>query len=150
MNNSKKNLEECYKAIQIQRSASFTVKEKLKKLKEKLKWWNHGVFGILDINSDKLVGEMNELEEITANGGSIDVNQVKSLSAKFWKQLKYIESLLAQKTRAKWIVEDDASTRYFHRCMKNNRRRNQITKLKNGDQWVEEVTSVKHVDKGIL
>lgn len=101
------------------------------------------VFGVLDLNNEKLEKEMNELEEIAANGGQIDTDWVKLLSTQLWQQLKYKESLLAQKSRTKWIAEGDVNTRYFHMCMNNNRRRNQIVKLRSGYEWVEEAAGIK-------
>lgn len=39
---------------------AFVIKEKFKRLKEQLKEWNKNVFGIMDLNFDKLVKDMND------------------------------------------------------------------------------------------
>ncbi|MCH90510.1 hypothetical protein A2U01_0011426, partial [Trifolium medium] len=54
--------------MEIQGKKAFIIKEKLKRLKEALKVWNHEVFGILDLKIDKTVKELNEVEELLANG----------------------------------------------------------------------------------
>lgn len=110
-------VEERWCELQINGLASFILKEKMKKLKDCLKRWNKEVFGVFDLNIDKLVKDMNVMEEAAASGDQIDVERVKSLSAQFWDQLKYKEILLAQKSRVKWIAEGDANTRYFHMCV---------------------------------
>lgn len=50
----------------------FVVKEKMKKLKEKLKWWNKEVFGVLDLNIEKFVKDLNGLDDVAASGGVVD------------------------------------------------------------------------------
>lgn len=62
----------------------YVIKEKLKMSKEKLKWWNKEVFGIIiHLNIDNTVEEINVLDNIVAAGGQIDVEGRKLLSVQF-------------------------------------------------------------------
>ncbi|MCI85021.1 hypothetical protein A2U01_0106299, partial [Trifolium medium] len=54
--------------MDIRGKKAFVVKEKLKRPKEALKGWNKEVFGILDLNIDKTVKELNEMEGLIAGG----------------------------------------------------------------------------------
>lgn len=99
-----------------------------------MKWWNKEVFEILDVNIEKIIKDRNELKDAAASGEVVDTGSIKALIADLWQQLNYRESLLAQKSWAKWIAEGDANTRYFYICVNNYRRRIQIVKLKKGDQ----------------
>ncbi|MCI00463.1 hypothetical protein A2U01_0021482, partial [Trifolium medium] len=46
---------------------AFVLKEKLKRLKEELKGWNKEVFGVLDMNIESTVKELNEVEGLLAS-----------------------------------------------------------------------------------
>ncbi|MCI01064.1 hypothetical protein A2U01_0022088, partial [Trifolium medium] len=56
-----------WKKLNIKGKKAFVLKEKLKSLKESLKVWNKEVFGLLDLNIDKTVKELNEIEDLNAN-----------------------------------------------------------------------------------
>ncbi|XP_019451799.1 PREDICTED: uncharacterized protein LOC109353895 [Lupinus angustifolius] len=69
------------------------------------------------------------------------------LSAEWWRLSSLKESLLLQKSRFQWLKEEDANSNFFHVCMKNRSRRNQILGLSLNGQWVEEEGLVR---KGIV
>ena len=77
-------------------NASFTLNEKLKKLKENLKKWNKDVFGVIDLNIEKVVLDLNEMDRLVANDDSgvilSDIRKVANTT--MWQQLRYKESLL--------------------------------------------------------
>jgi hypothetical protein len=56
-------LESCWKSFDILGTKAYVLKEKLRFLKEILKKWNKEVFGILDLNIDKTVKELNDIEK---------------------------------------------------------------------------------------
>lgn len=69
-------------------------KEKLKLLKSELRTWNREVFGYVDLNIEKIVEEINSLDEVAA---SIDVrnsSRRKEFTHQFWQQIHFKESLL--------------------------------------------------------
>ncbi|MCI06375.1 cysteine-rich receptor-like protein kinase, partial [Trifolium medium] len=70
----------------IKGKKAFVLKEKLKRLKESLKVWNRDIFGLRDLNIDKTVKELNELEDMVANGIDDPANHnSKDLVKKFWE-----------------------------------------------------------------
>lgn len=54
------------------------VKEKLKLLKQCFKKWNKEVFGIIDLNIDKLVDGLNEIGRLVAEHGACNITTRKS------------------------------------------------------------------------
>jgi hypothetical protein len=119
-------------------------KEKMKSLKEALKVWNKEVFGILDLNIEKTVKDLNDLEDQITNG-DCDPNQFnsKELVKTFRDQIHSKDSLLRQKARTQWIQEGDTNSRFFHASIKARRRRNQIVSLIKGDVMVQGVQEIK-------
>jgi exonuclease III len=61
----------------IRGNSAFILKEKLNRLKEALKNWNREVFGIVDLNIEKTVKELNDMEDQIAND-VLDPNQLNS------------------------------------------------------------------------
>jgi aminoglycoside N3'-acetyltransferase len=130
--------------MDVRGKKAFVIKEKMKRLKEALKVWNKEVFGLVDLNIDKTVKELNAADELIVNGVNDPTTlHSKELVKKFWEQIQTKESLLYQKSRSKWVQEGDSNTRYFHASIKGRRRRNQIVLLKKGDAWIEGVADVK-------
>lgn len=81
-------VKEYWESFNVEGSASYKVKEKLKMLKGKLKWWNKEVFRIKDLRIDNLVKDMNELEMVAADGGPL-IEQWKALNAEIWQQTSH-------------------------------------------------------------
>jgi hypothetical protein len=137
-------VKDTWESMDIQGKKAFIIKEKLKRLKESLKVWNKEVFGIVDLNIDKTVRDLNELEEQIANGG-IDPTIINSKEKvkQLWEQIHSKESILRQKSRTRWLQDGDSNTRYFHASIKGRRHRNQITMQKRGNDWIEGVDAVK-------
>lgn len=138
-----KFVQECWSSHQVEGKHYYVIKEKFKMLKEGLRRWNREVFGIKDLHIDNIVKELNEVERIAVEGGSPKVEHKKALSAEFWQELHMKESILAQKARAKWIAEGDSNTWFFHACIRGNRRRTQLLKVRVDDQWIDDVQGVK-------
>ncbi|GAU49526.1 hypothetical protein TSUD_377390 [Trifolium subterraneum] len=120
------------------------VQSNMKRLKEALKKWNRDVFGFKDLCIDKTLRELNEVEDLIANGDvdPVDLNS-KELVRKFWEQIHSKESLLRKKSRTKWIQEGDSNSHFFRSSIKGRHRRNQIVMLKKGEAWLEGVTTIK-------
>jgi hypothetical protein len=123
---------------------AYVLKEKFRLLKECLRKWNKEVFGYLDLNIEKTVKDLNDLEGLMGGGDANTHTSLREgLNRDFWHQLHLKESLLKQKSRMKWVQEGDSNSKYFHESIKSRRRKNQLTALKDGDCWVQGVDEVK-------
>ncbi|XP_057419451.1 uncharacterized protein LOC130713677 [Lotus japonicus] len=91
---------------------AFVLKEKLKRLKLKLKDWNKEVFGDLRTRRNGVVQKINELDQKEeVMGLSIEeIDARRILVSEFWSVLKHQESLLYQKSRSKWLKDGDQNT----------------------------------------
>eukprot|EP00256_Glycine_max_P032671 XP_006577560.1 uncharacterized protein LOC102665607 [Glycine max] len=133
-----------WKKIQITGRKAYVIKEKLKIIRESLKKWNKEVFGWLDLNIENIVAEMNKLDRGIEEGCNLnEVVKKKEAKALFWQQLMMKESLLKQKSRLRWIKEGDYNTKFFHSCLQDRRRKNQILSLQVEGRCVEQVGEVK-------
>ncbi|XP_019432995.1 PREDICTED: uncharacterized protein LOC109339918 [Lupinus angustifolius] len=123
---------------------AFMIHEKLHKLKVELKIWNRESFGSLD---HKLIEISKEVMNIDLEGEEFSLSQEKvalrqSLVADWWKFLKMKDSLLFQKSKSRWLKEEDANTKFFHASIRGRRSRNQIHGLSFNVQWCEDVNFV--------
>lgn len=88
---------------------------------------------------------MNLLDLNSGDDPFVRLESIKSLNEEFWKQLRAKESIPCQKFRSKWLREGYSNTRFFHSCVKGNRRRTQLTALKVGEEWIDDVLKVKRL-----
>jgi hypothetical protein len=141
-------VKDTWEKANIQGRSAFILKEKMKVLKEALKGWNKEVFGIVDLNIEKTVKELNDLEDMIADN-VCDPNQLnsKELVNNFWDQIRSKDSLLRQKARTQWVQEGDANSRFFHASIKARRRRNQIVSLMKGGDTISGVLEIKQEAK---
>ncbi|GKV36495.1 hypothetical protein SLEP1_g44621 [Rubroshorea leprosula] len=98
----------------------YRLKEKLKETKKVLKVWSKNMISEIDLGIQKSIDSI----------ASIDKKRMK-------------ESMWRQKARKTWISEGDANTKFFHRCVKGRRRKNDISSILVGNQRLEEVNSMK-------
>ncbi|GAU38105.1 hypothetical protein TSUD_317920 [Trifolium subterraneum] len=133
-----------WKGFVVNGKKSFVLKEKFRLLKDCLRNWNKEVFGFIDLNIDKTVKDLNDIEGLWG-GDEKDQELIRRdvLNKEFWRQLHLNECLLKQKSRLRWVKVGDSNTRFFHESIKSRRRRNQLVAVKNGDQWVQGVEEVK-------
>jgi exonuclease III len=137
-------VEKAWKNFDVQGRKAFILKEKFKMLKAFLRKWNREVYGILDLNIDQTVKELNDIEGMLGvDGVDLESTRRDGLVKDFWRQLHFKESLLKQKSRLRWVKEGDSNSRYFHESIKSRRRKNQLIALKDGDRWIQGVPEVK-------
>jgi len=65
------------------------------------------------------------------------------LNVELWKYQVMKESMLAQKSRSKWLKEGDHNSRYFHAAINKRRRNNCLKGIFVNDRLVEEPRQVK-------
>lgn len=105
---------------------------KLKYLKRKLYDWNKKVFGMVELNIDTLVEELNALNLVAAEEGQMS----------FGKVLEQMRAFFTKKSRERRVLEGDSNTQFFHESLVE--RMNQMIIIKIRDEWVEGVDNVKH------
>lgn len=114
-----------WKEIEVQGRGDFVMKEKLRNLKDRLRWWNINVFGKFDIELEEGVREINVLDEMGSDLEGIEEDKKKD-SKKLCLNLKIKENMIIQKARMKWLNDDDVNNKLFHAVINNNLRRNHI------------------------
>ncbi|KAL8474597.1 hypothetical protein ACS0TY_031158 [Phlomoides rotata] len=122
----------------------FVFKEKLKRLKVDLKIWNREVFGSLDIEDRRKEIHMLDLIDEVVGLDEHEIELRNRERAWLSKDIQNTDSLLCQKSRAKWIKEGDANTGFFHRCINRRRKNNEIVRVYINGEWKEEVEKVKN------
>jgi exonuclease III len=137
-------VQNAWKSFEVHGKKAYVLKEKLKLLRDRLRNWNREVSGYLDLNIEKTVNDINNIENLFGGDDEeAELTRRDGLNKEFWRQLHHKESLLKQKSRLKWVKEGDSNSKFFHESIKNRRRRNQLVALKDGDSWVQGVAEVK-------
>lgn len=108
-----KLVKETWSGCSFQGWKAYILNEKLKFLKGKLKVWNKEVFGIMDLYINNTVNELNQLDELVANGDPVDEVARNLVSAKFWRQIRAKDSFLHQKSRVNWFQNGDLTLSFF-------------------------------------
>jgi len=121
------------------------LKEKNKRLKQRLKVWNKEQFGDTFKKFKKLEEELNKLEIDSVNRHltPLEMETRNHLQEELWRAAQSHESLLRQKARSKWIREGDCNTRYFHLIMNARCRNNCLKEVLVDESWIEESARVK-------
>ncbi|XP_058783710.1 uncharacterized protein LOC131658433 [Vicia villosa] len=132
---------EC-KAIHVRGRGDFVLKEKFRIIKDKLRWWNITVFGKFDLEVEEGVRELNEADDCDVLDNEIQAIK-KDASSRFWLNLRIKENMLIQKSRLKWLNDGDSNSKYFHRVMKERRRRNYICSISTPSGTIDGVEEVK-------
>jgi hypothetical protein len=125
---------------------AYVLKEKLKGLKEHIKVWNRMTYGQVDSKIAKLVVDINDLD-IRGEGAGLlaeDVELRKNLFAQMWHLKISKASVLAQRSRSKWLKEGDKNSRYFHACINSRGKKNFIRALRVGDEWLETPSLIRN------
>src|SRR4051812_40938113 len=140
-------LEDCWNSLSnIRGRPGFILKEKLFKLKHMIRRWNREVFGILDLDVNNAISNLNKLDALVADlerGIAADVCEARGVASKaLWDAVNNRESILRQKSRSKWISEGNVNSKYFHRMMKGRWRRNNIVGLNSADGFLSEVDEI--------
>lgn len=96
-------MEEEWNAIRIDGRKTFIMKEKLKQLKYKLKWWNKEVFRWIDLKVEEDVKDLIVLDELAGSfRDNVDpdlVGRSNTTSQNILKNLQLKENLIKQKSR---------------------------------------------------
>ncbi|GKV02021.1 hypothetical protein SLEP1_g14508 [Rubroshorea leprosula] len=140
-----KMIQSLWISFQVEGYWGFKCKEKLKALRMHLKQWNKDVFGNIDSQLDEALKNI-EAIDIKCEGQDItkdDMLKRKEGFENLWQCLKKKESLWRQKSRASWIKDGDANSRFFHRITNGRRQRNMIHGVDDKGTWIDDPDQVK-------
>lgn len=92
-------VEKTWNSNLIQGRADFVLNEKLKVLKGNLKSWNKEVFGIMDLEVEEAIKNLNDMDRLVADESWIDitigvVNNRMEASKKVMELMNHKESML--------------------------------------------------------
>ena len=138
-------VQECWQSHNQGGWGGLMLKEKLKRLKQRLKEWNKEQFGDTFKKFKKVEGELNQFEESTINKqlSPQEVLKRNQLQEEVWLAAQHHESLLRQKARVRWLKEGDCNSRYFHLLINASRKNNTVSGVWIDGAWIEEPKKVK-------
>ncbi|KHN06663.1 hypothetical protein glysoja_037515, partial [Glycine soja] len=133
-------VKECWTSNHQRGWGGYVLKEKIKRLKEKLKLWNREQYGDTFQKYKKIEKELNNLEVSTSDRqlSPQEVMTKKQLQEDLWVVAQNHESLLRQKARSRWVKKGDCNSHYFHLLVNASRRSNSLNGV-----WIEDPTRVK-------
>ena len=121
------------------------LKVKLKLLKGDLKSWNREVYGNLYTTKESILREIESIDSQDSNGGlgvRGGLERIELLN-RLREVDRNIDSLLCQKARVSWFKYGDTCTKFYHSTLRWRRRRNEVKGVEVGDQWCEELCTVR-------
>ena len=133
-----KNKEEAWSADQQIGWGAVALKNKLRNLRFSIKQWCKDKGDIKAIRIQNLKQKLCELETLASNRtlSDLEVKAKRALQQELWDTSTAYESLLRQKSRAKWIKEGDSNSAYFHKIINFRRSSNAVHGFIGGDTRV--------------
>ncbi|GKV29210.1 hypothetical protein SLEP1_g38156 [Rubroshorea leprosula] len=134
-----------WNSAEIKGWKGYRLKEKLKKTKKALKEWSGNSMTEVDKKINEAEMEIAALDSKGENSqlSTEEVDRRKCCFLQLWENLKIKESMWQQKSRKMWLKEGDANTKFFHRCVKNRWRRNEISSIQIKDKRCVGVAEIK-------
>lgn len=99
---------------------SFVLKTKLKNLKLRLREWNRAEYGGMEEGVERLEDDIKELDEKGEEVG-LEEEEIASRKSKFsdlWKILRAKDASIVQRSRARWMKDGDANSKYSIRALR--------------------------------
>ena len=139
-------VKEAWSADQQGGWGGIALKNKLRNLRFSIKQWCKDKGDIKAIRIQNLKQKLSDLETL-ASHRTLSDNEVKAkraLQQKLWDTSIAYESLLRQKSRAKWIKEGDSNSAYFHKVINFRRSSNAVHGILIDGAWVQQPNLVKN------
>ncbi|GAU09987.1 hypothetical protein TSUD_393040 [Trifolium subterraneum] len=144
-NNFRTLVKDTWEAQQFTGWMGYILKDRLKGLKIAIKNWNGVVYGKPVERKNSLVEKIKALdlksEQVGISGEEVATR--KKLFDELWVVLKSIDASIFQRSRARWLKEGDANTKYFHSQVKARGRINKVSALLTDNGWVEGPINVR-------
>ena len=145
----KELIRDWWQSFEFRGTQSYVLMEKIKALKVKLKAWNKGVFGNVDEQKKFALKNVALWDDIESRRPLSESERQERMGAmKDFKKWAIMEEISwRQKSREIWLKEGDRNTGFFHKMAKSHRKRNNIDRIRIGDQWL---TGIEEVKLGIV
>ena len=121
------------------------LKNKLRNLRLSIKQWCKDKGDIKAIRIQNLKQKLCDMETLASNRtlSDLEVKTKRALQQELWDISTAYESLLRQKSRAKWIKEGDSNSAYFHKIINFRRSSNAVHGFLIEGAWVQQPNLVK-------
>ena len=105
----------------------------------------HSAKFINDKGIHKIKKKLNEEEALASNRSlsDDDIKAKRELQQELWEASTAYESLLRQKSRAKWLEEGDSNSAYFHKVINFRRHYNGLQGILIQGEWIQNPNDVK-------
>lgn len=101
--------------------------EKIKRLKQRLGWWNRNVFGNLFSSLAKKEAEVHLADrELQQNHNTSNLEKYQKVASEFDTLLEMEEHFWKQKARSKWTLDGDKNTKLYHSMVQRKKSRLKI------------------------
>ncbi|KAL8536611.1 hypothetical protein ACS0TY_011982 [Phlomoides rotata] len=125
---------------------SYSLKEKLRMLKQDLKGWSREAFGSLHFKMESQRETIERLDRFDEVFGLEEEEVIKrnKIGAELKRNMIWNEKNLFQKAKSKWLKEGDVNSKFFHRWINKRIKVNGIEGLFVNDTWVESKVGIRH------
>ncbi|XP_012850055.1 PREDICTED: uncharacterized protein LOC105969825 [Erythranthe guttata] len=121
---------------------------KLRRLKQKLQWWNWNVFGDVFKNKERAEAAVLEAEHIYDLDRSPENRaNLKKATAELTLMLNIEEDFWKQKAACRWATDGERNSKFFHSLVKKKRCVNRIHSISHGDLVLTSAQEIK--DSGV-
>ncbi|GKV30538.1 hypothetical protein SLEP1_g39340 [Rubroshorea leprosula] len=138
-------IEKQWDSFNIQGWGGFVLEEKMKLLKNSMKVWTRNHVQVVDKQIEEAketIAKLDckrEVQQLSEEEGILK----RDLMLTLWENIQTKEEMARQKSRMTWMKEGDANTSFFHLCIKNRWRRNEINSLVVNEKVSQEVNELK-------
>ncbi|KAL8503592.1 hypothetical protein ACS0TY_022359 [Phlomoides rotata] len=126
---------------------SYSLKEKLKRLKQALKHWSRNTFSSLNNRIEVQKEAIERLDRFDDVSGleEEEIIERNCTTTELKRNMIWKESFLFQKAKSKWIKEGDVNSRFFHGWINKRIKFNGIEGLLVDNVWVEPKEGIRKV-----